>query len=105
MRSALPRQMNMYKSARCVSEETDPMARFNLASIRFSISGVKFDLASFGFNSSGIKTLWKKPTQSTGPSQTDASWDGGVCAGGVEAGGLAGIPPKFVHLQEHIKCF
>lgn len=61
MRSALPRHMNMYKSARCVSEETDPMARFNLASIRFSISGVKFDLASFGFNSSGIKLCGRNP--------------------------------------------
>lgn len=73
------------------------MARFNLASIRFSISGAKFDLPSFGLNSSGIKTLWKKPTQSTGPSQTDATWDG--------AGGLAEIPPKIVPLQEQMRRF
>lgn len=52
----------MYKSARCVSEETDPISRFNLACIRFSISGAKFDLASIRFNSSGIKTLWKTHT-------------------------------------------
>lgn len=82
VRAALPRQMNMYKSTRCVSEETDPMSRFNLECIRFCIAGAKFDLASIGFNSSGIKT-WKKPTQSTGASQTDASWDGGACAGSV----------------------
>lgn len=103
----LPRQMNMYKSARCVSGEADPTSRFDFACIRFSITGAKFDLASIRCDSSGIMTTEKTHT-STGPSQIDASWDGGVCTGNVDAisaGGLEVVPHKFGPLQEQMKGF
>lgn len=50
----------------------------------------------------------EKTHTSTGPSQIDASWDGGVCTGNVDAisaVGLAVIPHKFGPLLEQMEDF